>query len=30
MGDLGLNLIIVVNSFVNLNDKYMYDEVMKY
>ncbi|EGP8493184.1 FtsX-like permease family protein [Listeria monocytogenes] len=30
MGDLGSNLITVVNSSVNPNDKYTYDEVMKY
>ncbi|EAD4838885.1 FtsX-like permease family protein [Listeria monocytogenes] len=30
MGDLGSNLITVVNSSVNANDKYTYDEVMKY
>ncbi|MBC8932301.1 ABC transporter permease, partial [Escherichia coli] len=28
MGDLGSNLITVVNSSVNPNDKYTYDEVM--
>ncbi|EAG2355064.1 FtsX-like permease family protein [Listeria monocytogenes] len=30
IGDLGSNLITVVNSSVNPNDKYTYDEVMKY
>ncbi|MCH3133239.1 ABC transporter permease, partial [Listeria monocytogenes] len=30
MCDLGSNLIKVVNSSVNTNDKYTYDEVMKY
>ncbi|EED2630685.1 FtsX-like permease family protein [Listeria monocytogenes] len=30
MGDLGSNLITVVNSSFNPNDKYTYDEVMKY
>ncbi|EMY5614309.1 ABC transporter permease [Listeria monocytogenes] len=30
MGDLGSNLITVVNSSDNPNDKYTYDEVMKY
>ncbi|WP_163655581.1 ABC transporter permease [Listeria sp. PSOL-1] len=30
MGDLGSNLVTVVNSSTNPNDKFTYDEVMKY